>query len=188
MEKPRAALDGGRDRRRQRAASSASKAVLEARGTDHNTHPVGSGPLQVASFEKQRGVTLKRSPTYPGTRKPGSRRLRSATCRTRRPTELGLRSGELDFALLPPQSAEPLRKCKPASSSPQQPGIANVWIGLNIQKKPFDDIRVRKAFRLALDVGQMLLAGYNGQARPARTALIMPQVHRLLEGRARPEA
>jgi peptide/nickel transport system substrate-binding protein len=148
------------------------KAVLE-RGADHNIHPVGSGPLIVASFEKQRGVTLRRSPTYPGPR-AGFDEVDVRYVQDPKTTELGLRSGELDFSLLPPQSAEPLRKTQGLNVT-EQPGIANVWIGLNVEKKPFTDIRVRRAFRLALDVGQMLLAGYNGKATPAN-ALIMPQV------------
>lgn len=148
------------------------KAVLQ-RGPDHNTRPVGSGPLQVTSFEKQRGVTLVRNPAYAGPR-AGFDEVQVRYVQDPKTTELGLRSGELDFALLPPQSAEPLRKAQGLTVT-EQPGIANIWIGLNTEKKPFDDIRVRRAFRLALDVDQMLLAGYNGKA-PRANALVMPQV------------
>ena len=148
------------------------KAVLE-RGVEHNTRPVGSGPLMVASFEKQKGVTLKRSPTYTGPR-AGFEEVAVRYVQDPKTTELALRSGELDFALLPPQSAEPLRTVQGLVVT-QQPGIANVWIGLNVEKKPFDDIRVRKAFHLALDIDQMLLAGYNGRA-PRANCLVMPQV------------
>ena len=155
------------------SGSIVSKKALEARGVEHNTRPVGSGPLMVASFEKQRGVVLKRNPDYSGPR-PGFDEVAVRYVQDPKTTELGLRSGELDFALLPPQSAEPLRTVAGLTVT-QQPGIANVWIGLNVDKKPFDDIRVRRAFRMALDVDQMLLAGYNGRA-PRADALIMPQI------------
>ena len=148
------------------------KAVLE-RGAAHNTAPVGSGPLMLTGYEKQRGVTLRRSPTYPGTRS-GFADVAVRTVQDPKTTELALRGNELDFALLPPQSAEPLRTA-PGLVVTQQPGIANVWIGMNVEKKPFDDIRVRQAFHLALDVDQMLLAGYNGRA-PRSDSLVMPQV------------
>ena len=148
------------------------RAVLE-RGAEYGTRPVGSGPLLVASFEKQRGVTLKRNPAYSGLR-AGFEEIAVRYVQDPKTTELGLRSGELDFALLPPQSAEPLRTA-PGLIVTQQPGIADVWIGLNVEKKPFDDIRVRQAFHLALDVDQMLLAGYNGRA-PRANAAVMPQV------------
>ena len=149
------------------------KRAVEQRGVEHNTRPVGSGPLMVTSFEKQRGVTLKRNPQYPGTRS-GFEEVAVRYVQDPKTTELGLRSNELDFALLPPQSAEPLRTVQGLAVT-QQPGIANVWIGLNIEKKPFDDIRIRRAFHLALDIDQMLLAGYNGRA-PRANALVMPQV------------
>jgi peptide/nickel transport system substrate-binding protein len=149
------------------------KRAVEQRGPEHNTRPVGSGPLLVASFEKQRGVVLKRNPQYAGA-KSGFEEVAVRYVQDPKTTELGLRSGELDFALLPPQAAEPLRSVQGLNVT-QQPGIANVWIGLNIEKKPFDDIRVRRAFHMALDVDQMLLAGYNGKA-PRANALVMPQV------------
>ena len=149
------------------------KRAVEQRGVEHNTRPVGSGPLMVASFEKQRGVVLKRNPLYVGTQS-GFAEVAVRYVQDPKTTELGLRSGELDFAMLPPQSAEPLRKVSGLTVT-EQPGIANVWIGLNVEKKPFDDIRVRRAFAMALDIDQMLLAGYNGRASRAN-ALVMPQV------------
>lgn len=148
------------------------QAVLQ-RGVEHNTRPVGSGPLMVTKFEKQRGVTLQRNPAYAGPR-AGFEEIAVRYVQDPKTAELGLRAGELDFALLPPQSAEPLRRA-PGLTVTEMPGIANVWIGLNTEKKPFDDIRVRRAFRLALDVDQMILAGYNGKV-PRANCLVMPKV------------
>ena len=148
------------------------RAVLE-RGAAHNTKPVGSGPMMMTAFAKQRGATLKRNPDWRGT-EAGFTEVAVRYVQDPKTTELGLRSGELDFAMLPPQPAEPLRKVDGLDVT-QQPGIANVWIGLNVEKKPFDDVRVRRAFAMALDIDQILLAGYNGVA-PRANALVMPQV------------
>ena len=155
------------------AGSIVCRRAVEQRGAEHNTKPVGSGPLMVASFEKQRQVVLRRNPAYAGER-AGFEEVAVRYVPDPRTTELGLRSGDLDFASLPPAIAEPLR-ATPSLKVEAQPGIANVWLGMNVEKAPFDDIRVRRAIRLALDVDQMLLAGYNGRA-PRANALVMPQV------------
>ena len=85
-----------------------------------------------------------------------------------------MRSGELDFAVLPPAVAEPLRSVQGLTLS-EQPSIAYLWIGINVEKGPLTDVRVRQAIRLGLDVDQMLLAGYNGKA-PRLNALLPPQI------------
>lgn len=148
------------------------KAVLE-RGAEHNTHPVGSGAYQVASVEKQRGAVLRRNPDYKGAR-PAFEEIRVNFIQDPKTTELALRSGELDFAVLPPSIAEPMRGASGLSVE-NYPGLAYIWLGINMQKAPFTDVRVRQAVRLALDVDQILLAGFNGKA-PRLNALVMPPV------------
>ncbi|MBN8942159.1 MAG: ABC transporter substrate-binding protein [Rhizobiales bacterium] len=150
-----------------------SKKAVTERGVEHNTRPVGSGPYQVASVERQRGAVLKRNPAYAGT-KPFYEEIRVNFIQDPKTTELALRSGELDFAVLPPAVAEPLRNAQGLSVD-QSPGLAYIWLGINMQKPPFDDVRVRQAIRLALDVDQMLLAGFNGKA-PRLNALIMQPI------------
>jgi peptide/nickel transport system substrate-binding protein len=147
----------------------ASKRAIEQRGVEHNTRPVGSGPYSVASLERQRGATLRANPTYSGT-KPTFNEVAVRFIPDHRATELALRSGELDFATLPPTVAEPLRTVQGLTVS-EQPGLQYIWMGLNMEKAPLNDIRVRQAIRLGLDVDQMLLAGYNGKA-PRLNALI----------------
>ena len=155
------------------AGSILCRRAVEQRGVEHNTRPVGSGPLMVASFEKQRQVVLRRNPAYTGERS-GFEEVAVRYVPDPKTAELGLRSGDLDFASLPPSQAETLRNVAGLKVI-QQPGIANIWLGMNVEKPPFNDPRVRHAIRLALDVDQMLLAGFNGRA-PRANALIMPQV------------
>jgi peptide/nickel transport system substrate-binding protein len=148
------------------------KAVLQL-GVAHNTKPIGSGALMVESVERQRQAVLKRNPDFKGT-PSGFAEVIVRFVQDPKTTELGLRSGEIDFASLPPSQSENLAKVSGLVVT-HQPGIANVWMGINVEKAPFTDIRVRKAVRLALDVDQMLLAGYDGKAERAN-CLVMPQV------------
>jgi peptide/nickel transport system substrate-binding protein len=150
-----------------------SRKAVEKLGMEHNTRPVGSGPYQVTSFEKQRGATLKRNVAFAGTR-PFFEEIAVRYISDPRTTELALRSGELDFAVLPPSVAEPLRGVSGLTVT-AQPSIAYLWIGMNMEKAPLDDLRVRQAIRLGLDVDQMLLAAYNGKA-PRLNTLLPPQI------------
>jgi peptide/nickel transport system substrate-binding protein len=147
-----------------------SKKAVTERGADYALKPVGSGPYQVASVEKQRGAVLKRNPAYAGAAKAQYDEVNVRFIQDPKTTELALRAGELDFAVLPPGVAEPLRGTAGLSVE-TYPGLAYIWLGMNTEKAPFTDIRVRQAIRLALDVDQMLVAGYNGKA-PRLNALI----------------
>ena len=150
-----------------------SKKAVEQRGADIATKPVGSGPYQLVSLERQKGAVLRATPRTPGASRT-TRKSRSASSRTPRTTDLALRSGELDFAILSPSAAEPLRSVSGLTLN-EQPSIAYVWLGMNVEKAPFTDMRVRQAIRLALDVDQMLTAGYNGKA-PRLNTLLPPQI------------
>lgn len=146
-----------------------SKRAVEQRGAEHNIRPVGSGPYALASLERQRGAVLRANPAHAGAR-PAFNEVAVRFIPDHRATELALRAGELDFAVLPPSVAEPLRGVQGLTVS-EQPGLQYIWMGLNMEKAPLNDIRVRQAIRLGLDVDQMLVAGYNGRA-PRLNALI----------------
>jgi peptide/nickel transport system substrate-binding protein len=150
-----------------------SKRAVTERGADHATKPVGSGPFRVTSMERQRGATLQRHTGYAGPR-PHYDEIVVRFISDPRTTDLALRSGELDFGILSPSAADPLRTVAGLTVK-EEPSIAYLWIGMNLEKPPFNDIRVRQAIRLGLDVDQMLLAGYNGKA-PRLNTLLPPQI------------
>lgn len=151
----------------------ASKKAVEARGEAHNRQPVGSGPYRVASFEAQKGATLVRNKDYKGPA-PKFEEVNIRFINDARTTDLALRSGELDFAILPPTVAAPLASVQGLQVT-ESPSIAYLWIGMNTEKAPLNDLRVRKAIRLGLDVDQMLIAGYGGKA-PRLNTLLPPQI------------
>ena len=150
-----------------------SKKALGARGAEHALKPVGSGPYTVVSVEKQKGAVLKRNPTYAGAM-PTYEQIDIRFISDPKTTELALRAGELDFAILPPSVAEPL-KAVAGLKVAEEPSIAYLWMGMNTEKGPLADVRVRQAVRLGLDVDQMLLAAYNGKA-PRLNTLLPPAI------------
>ncbi len=151
-----------------------SKKAVEQRGAEFATKPVGSGPYRVAEYDRQKGVVLQRNPGYAGGDKTKFDQISIRTINDAKTTELALRSGEVDFALLAPTSADPLRGVAGLTVT-DHPSMAYVWLGMNMEKAPLNDLRVRQAIRLGLDVDQMLLAGYNGKA-PRLNTVIPPQI------------
>jgi peptide/nickel transport system substrate-binding protein len=150
-----------------------SKKAVEAGGANYATKPVGSGPYQLTAYERQRGATLKRNAAFAGPR-PAFEEIAIRTVSDPRTTDLALRSGEIDFAVLAPSVAEPLRQVQGLVVN-EQPSIAYIWMGMNVEKGPLQDIRVRRAIRLGLDVNQMIAAGYAGKA-PRLNTLLPPQI------------
>ncbi|SEE38989.1 peptide/nickel transport system substrate-binding protein [Rhizobiales bacterium GAS188] len=149
-----------------------SKKAAEQRGEGFGSNPVGSGPYQLVSVERQKGAVLRRNPGFTGA-KPRFDEIAVRYIQDPKTTELALRSGEIDFAVLPPAVAEPLRSVQGLAID-QHPGLAYVWIGMNVEKAPLNDVRVRQAIRLALDADQMLLAGYNGKVQRLNSLIMAP--------------
>ena len=87
--------------------------------------------------------------------------------------QLAFRSDELHFTKLDDPAAADALADDPNADIIKLPSINYVWIGLNVEKKPLDDIRVRQAIRKAIDVDQVILAGYNGTVTRAN-ALLAP--------------
>jgi peptide/nickel transport system substrate-binding protein len=150
-----------------------SQKALTARGAEFAQKPVGSGPYQVVSVEKQKGAVLKRNAAFAGS-KPQFEQIDVRFISDPKTAELALRAGELDFAILSPAGAAPLAGAAGLAIS-EQPSIAYVWMGMNTEKGPLADLRVRQAIRLGLDVDQMLVAGYNGKA-PRLNTLLPPAI------------
>ncbi len=66
------------------------------------------------------------------------------------------------------------------------PSLAYVWIGLNIDNPALADVRVRRAIQSAVDVDQVVEAGYFGAAERS-TGIVAPSLlgHRNIEPRKR---
>ncbi|ODT75950.1 MAG: hypothetical protein ABS76_32525 [Pelagibacterium sp. SCN 64-44] len=144
------------------------KAVTEL-GAEHSRKPVGSGPYMVSDFEDHRGVTLVRNPDFTAYA-PDFETCKLVYIANQKTAELALRADEIQFTELSVDSADELAGIEGVVVD-KRPGQRFVWLGMNMQKAPLDNPAVRQAIRAALDVEQMVLAGYQGNAQRLNTML-----------------
>ncbi len=135
-----------------RGAGIVCKKAVEQLGVGFRRQPIGSGPFEFVAIDPNRGVILKRFEDYHRAKAKLDgleyRYMSDPSART-----LGFLKGDLDMieaARLPGWNDDLLRQMPKARLDATKPGSTNV-IFFNMTRKPFDDVRVRKALRYAID-------------------------------------
>lgn len=125
-------------------------------------NPVGTGPYLFDSWNPNRDITLVRNADYWG-EQPYFDEIRFVIIPDEQSAELALRAGEVDFSLLQ-LSALSLLERDPNIETTTYPGLSYRWIGMNVEHPKLEDVRVREALRLAIDVPSILIVAYEGLA------------------------
>jgi peptide/nickel transport system substrate-binding protein len=132
------------------AASIVSPTAVRKWGADYALHPVGTGPFKFVQWDSGQKVVLERNPSYWRFPVKLERVIyRSIVEDQARLTEL--LTGSLDLIVgVPPDFVGQLEKDARLTLL-KQVG-AHVWyLGINNQKKPFEDKRVRQALNYAVN-------------------------------------
>jgi peptide/nickel transport system substrate-binding protein len=129
-----------------------SKKAVEQLGAGFRRNPVGTGAYEFAAIDNERGVILQPFKDFHGAKAGVGaiefRYVADSTART-----LGFLKGQLDIieGIRLPGWIEDIRKQAPkAQFDFTRPGSQNI-IAFNTTRKPFDDVRVRRAIRFAID-------------------------------------
>jgi len=125
--------------------------------TDPNyfkTHAVGSGPFKLKNYVRGSYVELERNPDYWKKGLPYLDGIKYFIITDTSARTTALRSGRVDAELrfLPPGDVDAIKQSlgdKIVVAKVQN--IGNFGVTFNVDRKPFDDERVRKALTLALD-------------------------------------
>jgi len=132
------------------AASIVSPTAVRKYGQDYALTPVGTGPFKYASWDRGQRVVLEKNPSYWRFPLKLDRIIyRPIVEDQARLTEL--LTGALDLIVGTPPDYVGQLEANPKVTLLKQVG-AHVWyLGINNQKKPYDDKRVRQALNYAVN-------------------------------------
>ena len=141
---------------------------------------VGTGPMMLTDWTRGSSVTYKKNPDYRGTdekypqnRLPYVDRIRALVMPEVATQLAALRSGKVDYMgvigaaqMRTMDQVESLRKTNPEIELWEFATRSDNGWGMNIQIKPFDDIRVRKAMQMALNLEEIHRGFFKGFSDP----------------------
>ncbi len=137
-----------------------AKESLEEDGTINV--PIGTGPFQIAEVEGTTRLLLTKNESYWQEGLPYLDSIEIEPIPDDTVRETALRGGEVDWILsIAPQNFEQLTADENVvvATAPQ---LSYDYIGINLTREPFTDVRVRQAIAMALDRDQLCEAGFFG--------------------------
>jgi peptide/nickel transport system substrate-binding protein len=142
-------------------------------------HAIGTGPFILEDFVSGSSLTAIRNddywmydPLYPQNRLPYLDQVKVLIIPDEATAIAGFRTGKIDLIEnLPWQQAASLKGTIPQLLQASRP--QNSWvIHYHVDQKPFNDIRVRKAMQMAIDIPTIARTFYGGNAVSTPTGLI----------------
>jgi len=146
-------------------------AMLKA-GTPEKTDqdPIGTGPFSLVQYQKDAVIRYKAFPKYWG----GKAKIDDLVYAITPDASVRwakLQKGECHVMPYPnPADLEAIRK-DPNIQVLEQPGLNVGYLAFNTQKKPFDDVRVRKAISMAINKKAIIDGVYLGTAVAAKNPI-----------------
>ena len=148
------------------SAEYAAQLLRNGTPQDFNTRPVGTGPFVFRRYEKDAQIRYAANPTY-FRGKAAIDQLIFAITKDSAVRLQKLRAGECHVSSYPkPAEVEVLKK-DPKIKLLTQPGLNVGYLSLNVTRKPFDSLDVRRAINMAIDKKALLDAVYQGAGTPA---------------------
>ena len=149
------------------AASIVSPTAVMKAGPDYALHPVGTGPFKFVAWDRGQRVVLEKNPSYWKAPVKLDRVIyRPIVEDQARLTEL--LTGTLDLIVGVPADYVGQLESGGKVGVLKQTG-AHVWyLGINNQKKPFDDKRVRQALNYAVNKDAIVRDVLKGTGAPSR--------------------
>lgn len=137
--------------------------------TDYHpvTNPVGAGPYKLKSFIPGQRSLYTRFDNYYKPNQPYADELEIIEFKDQVSRAAALRAGQIDVASGVQAEHSALLKADPRLRLTVSPTTSFTGFNLNLAKAPFQDERVRQAFRLLADRQELVDRGLNGFGRIA---------------------
>lgn len=154
--------------------TSYNAAVIPNGATDAQLakHPIGTGPFKFESFTPGRRSVFEANKSYWDKGKPYVDKLVIDSSFTDVVAQVNaLRSGQINVLPQLPYSQADSVKAANGVKVIQSPGVAAQYLKMRVDKKPFDDKRVRQALQLLVDRKGMIDGVLNGYGTVANDLL-----------------
>ena len=135
------------------------------------TNIIGTGPYLYSEWKPQQMVILKKNPDYYG-EEAAFDEIHLIPIEDDKAAEVALEAGDLDWGRISIPSVDRFE----GNANLEvwtTPSLRYRWIAMNVQHPKLQDINVRRAIQLAIDVPSILAATYMGKAEQ-ECALIPP--------------
>lgn len=156
------------------ASSILNQSAVEEFGEDYGENPVGTGPFQLDNWARGSEIHLERFEDYYGDNalmeRVTFRNIQEDGNRT-----IELETGEIHIAydVLPTDISR--IEGNDELELARDLNFSTVYLGFNLEKEPFDDVRVRQAINYAIDVDSIINTVMEGSGEVA-TGPIGPMV------------
>ncbi|MDB5665703.1 ABC transporter substrate-binding protein [Cypionkella sp.] len=147
-----------------------SKKATEALGAAISTTVVGTGPYTMTEWKPNESITLTANPDYKGSDTAGFTRIIIKPVTEFRTALLAYQAGEIAFTEIDPVTIADVTAL-PDSVVLNKQSIDYTWIGINTQKAPFDNLKVRQALRLGIDMDMVIAGAYSGTVERAHSLM-----------------
>jgi len=136
-------------------------------------NPVGTGPFTIEAWRQGEEVVLARNPDYWGTPPKVDQLIFRVVADEARVVEL--EAGTVDVATRIPPSEVARLQANPDITIDQVTILRTIYVFLNAQREPFNDVRVRQAFNYAVNKEAIVESLLSGAGEPM-TAPMPPGV------------
>ncbi len=149
------------------SAEYADRLLLAGTPELFDSHPIGTGPFEFASFQPDVAVRYRAFADYWGGRQPIDTLVFSITPNASvRLTKL--KAGECHVMAFPNPADVASIEADPDLKLLKQEGFNIGYLAMNTTKPPFNDVRVRRAVNMAIDKASIIEAVYRSAGVPAK--------------------
>ncbi len=164
---PKHSLDDAALQREMTKASLSkeARATFSVRNSEFSRHPIGTGPFRFSEWRPDQYIHLQRNDDYWGG-KPEYQNLFFRVIPDSLTMELEFQAGALDWYDAQPHQAERYRNDPEYHLLDSRRGYYS-YIAYNTRRPLFQDVRVRRALGMAIDVDSIIKYVLSGQGRRA---------------------